>query len=796
MDTLLAFLWAPLALFTLSSGLALLADRVLRTELPAALLAPVGMAILVALVMPVYKLGGGSTAALVVILPCAAAGFLLTGRSLGSRLKWGWAGLAALAAFGLYMAPVVLSGHWTWPGYNFVNDTAPNLLFAELLSRQGLTLPAQLDSTTAIIEASSVNLGYPVGAHGLLATVQPITGVGMAAVYHPLVAAIAGMAALSMSQLARASGLKPAAAAVAGLLPVGAVLIYRYALHGGIKEILVVALIATGAALAREALDRELRLRLVVLLAICGAALLQVFSAVGAAYGLALGLLLLAVGLAEGRGVVAVGRLAAVGLAIALVAVAVNLSDVASFADKAGAAFASEGGASTAYLGHLARPIPLVQTAGVWITRDYRLPVPDGTETWNAACIVVVGLLSVVGIALEIRRRRPAVLLLLIPVAVVAAGLAPRLSPYATGKLLVVLSPAVVLLAATGALGLLAERAGWVRGLGGVGLAVIVGGVLVTDSFGYRDVTLAPPERIAAMTDVAEHADGGGVWLVDEWEEFSKVFMRDIKVNAAFEAESPRPAELRRPRPIFGRYYDLDELTLRYVESFPGIIKRRSPEGSRPPANYELEYVNDYYEAWRRTPKPRVIEHLGLQSPSRATARPDCGRVRALASRARKGDRLVAAARPRTALLDPLNAGLRPRLWVRNVSAPDTVVPVSPGEMRVQRRTEGGRFRVWIRGSFGRPTSAYVDGHEVGAAHEINTPGQWVEVGEVQLSPGEHEIVLLRPDSKLGPGDSWRGELGPVALEPVRRPTLVSVAPGRVDELCGRGWDWIELTRG
>jgi hypothetical protein len=116
--------------------------------------------------------------------------------------------------------------------------------------------------------------------------------------------------------------------------------------------------------------------------------------------------------------------------------------------------------------------------------------------------------------------------------------------------------------------------------------------------------------------------------------------------------------------------------------------------------------------------------------------------------------------------------------------------------MRVQRRTEGGRFRVWIRGSFGRPTSAYVDGHEVGAAHEINTPGQWVEVGEVQLSPGEHEIVLLRPDSKLGPGDSWRGELGPVALEPVRRPTLVSVAPGRVDELCGRGWDWIELTRG
>jgi hypothetical protein len=634
-----------------------------------------------------------------------------------------------------------------------------------------------------------------VGAHGLLATVQPITGVEMAAIYHPLVAAIAAMAALAMTQLARGAGLKPLSAALAGLLPVGAVLLYRYALHGGIKEVLVVALVATAAALAREALDRELSLRLVILLAICGAALLQVFSAVGAAYGLALGLLLVAVGLAEGRGAVAVGRLAAVGIAIAVVAVAVNLSDVASFARQASAAFASEGGATTAYLGHLARPIPLIQIAGVWFTRDYRLPVPDGNELANVACIVVVGLLCVAGVALEIRRRRPAALLLLLPVAAVAGVLAPRLSPYATAKLLVVLSPAVVFLAATGALGLLAERARWIRRLAAVGLAVMVAGLLVTDSLGYREATLAPPERIAAMEDVAEHATGGGVWLVNEWEEFSKVFMRDIKVNSAFEAESPLPAELLRPRPIFGRYYDLDELTLRYVESFPGIIKRRSPDASRPPANYELLYANDYYEAWRRVAAPRVIEHLGLQSLHRATARPECARVRELASRARPGDRLVAAARPPTVLLDPLRAGLRPELWVRNINAPGTVVPVSPGEMRVQRSTEGGRYRVWIRGSFGRPTSAILDGREVGAAHEINTPGQWVEVGEAELAPGEHEIALVRPDSKLGPGDSWRGELGPVALEPERGSRLMTVAPERAGELCGRDWDWIEVTR-
>ena len=110
---------------------------------------------------------------------------------------------------------------------------------------------------------------------------------------------------------------------------------------------------ATAAALAREALDRELSIRLAVLIALCAAALLHVFSAVGAAYALVLGVLLLAVALVEGRGVVAIGRLAGAGVAIGVLAVAVNLSDVTSFAKHAGDTFASEGGASTAYLGHL-----------------------------------------------------------------------------------------------------------------------------------------------------------------------------------------------------------------------------------------------------------------------------------------------------------------------------------------------------------------------------------------------------------------------------------------------------------
>ena len=234
-----------------------------------------------------------------------------------ARLNPGAAGLAALGAYALYMAPVALTGHWTWPGYNFVNDTAPNFLYADLLSRQGMSLPAAIDSTTAVIQAAPVNLGYPVGAHGLLATVQPLTGADLPAVYHPIIAAVAGPGGDGDGSARPASGAGSLPAAVAGVLPVGAVLLYRYGLHGSIKEELVVALMATAAALAREALDRELSIRLAVLIALCAAALLHVFSAVGAAYALVLGLLLLAVALVEGRGVVAIGRLAGAGVAIA-----------------------------------------------------------------------------------------------------------------------------------------------------------------------------------------------------------------------------------------------------------------------------------------------------------------------------------------------------------------------------------------------------------------------------------------------------------------------------------------------
>src|SRR5680860_697995 len=115
--TLLAWVWAPFLLFVLSLGLGLLADTVLRTELPPALLAPVGMAVATVLATLGYRLGEPVVVPVVVV--CAAvAGFVPARKRLRERIWAPPALVAGGAVYALYMAPVVLSGEATWAGYN------------------------------------------------------------------------------------------------------------------------------------------------------------------------------------------------------------------------------------------------------------------------------------------------------------------------------------------------------------------------------------------------------------------------------------------------------------------------------------------------------------------------------------------------------------------------------------------------------------------------------------------------------------------------------------------------------
>jgi hypothetical protein len=791
-ETLAAWIGLPAVAVASGLGLALLLERATRHDL-GVMRVPVGLCVAICLTLAALWVDApGFVAAALVAVP-AAAGLVLGRREL-ARYRPGWFTLAWLAAFGLHLAPVVLAGEWTWTGYNFVNDTAQQLLLADYLADNGVATPG-MERTSAATEfvRAYLDTGYPIGSHALLGTLGELVPAPLPALYQPCIAVLAASAALSLASIARQIGLPAPAAAGCGALAVGANLFYQYALQGNIKEIAFFMALATAAGVGGQLIASDRPLRAVPATAFGFAAAFSVYSAAAAPYLLGLGaaLAVAALWLPDRASLPRLLTAGAALLAAALVLAAPALSGAMTFRDVAAGTFSGDAG--TADLGQLLRPLKLEQAAGVWLSGDYRLAVPPGRELLTAAFCVVIAALLVLGIVWMLRRKQPAGLLLLVATLLSAMYLLPRLSPYADGKVLALASPIALLGAGIGA---------WsVARFSQVAAAVLAGlvavGVLWSDAYAYHAVRLAPTERLEALEDVGERLrDTPGLIMVNEPEEFAKVFRGGARFNSQVEAFTPKQIELRTPQSFFSLHFDLDQQVLDYVEQFPTIVKRRAPDASRPPANYRLAFANDWYEVWRREPGPEVIEHLPLQAVHRAAVPPRCSDVRALAGRARDGDVLVAARPAPVALFDTVEAQRSPS-WVPHPTQPGMVVTVTPG------RAEGtldvsraGSYRMWVAGSQGRTVEVEIDGRTVGAARGVNNLGQWLPAGEVTLDAGSHEVALTRAGGDLRPGDGYVGELGPLALQPSgSEPELERFQPGEAERLCGREWDWIELVR-
>jgi hypothetical protein len=792
--SLLAWIAFPLVAHLACTGLGSLGERLARAELPRGLLAPLGACLGVVVTLPVFELGGGAVLAAPWLALLAIAGLVLARRELRARLLAGWPLLAGLGAYALFLGPVVLTGHWTWLGYNFVNDTSVNMVLTDHIAHHGVELATGPPSSATGIVNGTIATSYPLGIHALLASLNWLVPVRLEAVYQPFIAYLAAGGAMALTVLARRLGLTGGLAAALGLVAVGANITFQYSLHGAFKEVGIVLVLCTCAALCRVALDARLHPGTVALLGACLAAGLAIVATAAAPYAGMFALVLLAACLLEP----ARPRLARVGLAAAagigtLVVLALPAADdTLAFGKIAANQYSGDGGLtganSPSFLGHLLRALPIYQSLGTWLRGDYRYPVEPGAARYlTALLLALAGALVLVAAVAEIRRRRVGALLALVPALAVYIVALPRLSPYAEAKLLVILAPAAVFAAGLGAF-YVARRLPWLGALAGVALAA---GVVGSDAIAAHDVRVAPVDRLEAIEDAFDHAPAQGLVLFPEWEEFAKYFGRRRQVNVGQETFSPRSIGLRAPIPIFARSFDLDEIALPYVEEFPAIVLRRGPDVSRPPANYRMAYRNAFYEVWVREPRGTVADHLPLQLLHRGAAGPRCADVRAFAAAAAPGEALVAARRQPDDLFD--YTADPPDGWSPG-SVPGVVVPALPadpsGEVVLD---EPGTYRVWLRGSTGRPVRISVDGGEVAAASGVNTPQSWLEAGEVRLNAGRHRVQAVRGGGRLAIGDGFEGELGPVALERVGDERLVTVPPADAERaLCGRRWDWIE----
>ncbi len=378
--------------------------------------------------------------------------------------------------------------------------------------------------------------------------------------------------------------------------------------------------------------------------------------------------------------------------------------------------------------------------------------------------IGVAAVAGLLGLGMLVRRRALGPLLY-IGTSLLALWYVRRTgSPWADAKALAIASPAVLLVAAHGAVALdeLGARLSAV-----LVAAALAGGVIVSNAKAYHEVSNAPRERLAELSRIGELTDGHGPTLYTEFEEFAKHFLRDaqpVGASEGFRVPGLSPKLRGGAIPRFGFGTPVDRLALRDVSRFRTLVIRRSPLDAPPPADFRRTWSGHYYEVWRRREDLRVRKHVPLRTLSAA-----CSRVHRLALEADGGQYLlVGAERPLTNRFSPAASAL-PAGWTVRTDDPMLVETRGPGAVAgtlgVPRT---GSYEVWLAGSVGRRLGVSFDGREVGSVEdELSRPPGWLLLGTTDLRRGPHRVRIVRGGGNLEPGNGDGPRfVGPVVVRP------------------------------
>ena len=609
MSLILAWVLFPLVLLAVSVGLGLLIERAAGSLLPGVLILPLGTAGLVAVsqLTTYFDLTAELTTPLVVVL--ATAGLVLGFARLRSLALDRWAAAAAVGVFAVFAAPVVLSGEATFAGYTVLGDTSIQMIGADQLLETGREFEELAPSS---YEMSLVRYyddsAYPSGGPTALGAVRPLVFEDVAWIYQPFLAWLVAMLALALYSLARPLVASPLVRALVAFVAAQPALVLGYALQGSIKEVgivfavtLVAALVAPFSRFPADGFRRGIPV------VVAGACAIGFVGPAAAVWLAPIGLALIAVALTRpprGRKLLVGAELAMMGALLAVLSYP-SLLELGRFLDSD--SFLT----SQQEFGNLLAPLKEIQMFGIWFSGDYRVPPANADLTATHLLIGIALASAALGVIWAIRRDARALLLYFAASFVAWAYVTKQGSPWADGKALMIISPAVLLAAMLGPAAFFA----WGRRLEAFLLAAaITGGVLASNALAYHDVSLAPRDRLAELESIGERRAGDGPTLYNEFEEFGKHFLRGADPEGSSEGWQRRYVPLRN-----GQYarqgfsYDLDQFQLDYVRDYRTIVVRRSPVASRPPSNYRLASSGRYYDVWERE---AGSEHVGHRAPT------------------------------------------------------------------------------------------------------------------------------------------------------------------------------------
>ena len=796
MTLLVCWLVFPLVLGLLALGSGLLLERLAGLRLAGVLVLPAGLAVVVVVVQLFTWSDATAELATPAVVLLAAVGLALS-------LPWRhgpidrWAVAAALGVFAVFAAPVVLSGEATFAGYIKLDDTATWLALTDHVMERGRDLSGLAPSTYEATVKISLSGGYPVGSLLPLGVARPLVGQDLAWVFQPYLAFVAAMLSLALYALVGPLIKAARIGALAAFVASQPALLFGYSLWGGVKELVTAWIVALLAAVALETVRHRSGVRAVVALAVTSAAAVDVLSypaAVWLAPVLLFTLVARAWPAARSSGWLPIAKQAGAFVLLALLLAAPALAIAATFKRSSGALTASTGEDN---LGNLTQPLSAFQLLGVWPAEDFRESPSALAPTY--LLIGLVAAAAVIGIVLAYRRRAWGLPLYLAAsltgwIAVASVG-----SAWAQAKALAIASPAPVLCAMVGALGLLGPGR---RVVGALIAATVAGGVLWSNALAYHDVRLAPRERLVELERIAARIAGEGPTMMPVYEPFAaRHFLRAADAESASELRR-RVVALRSggslPKLAAA---DIDEFDLDAVLTYRTLVVPRSPAASRPPSAYRLRSRGRYYEVWQRpaTAQRAIIEHLPLGDDLQAAARPRCRDIRRLGRLAAAGATLATLARPRSIVVQAAHSSY-PVSWQVDSGDPRILYPTEPGTLSAALEVpRGGRYTIWLAGSFARGVDVSIDGRRVGAArYELGNEGQYVQVGEVAIAAGRHRLGLEYGAGDLRPGSSGRLEpLGPLLLSPTgpEQKQVRYLAPDRSRALCQETLDWVEVVQ-
>jgi hypothetical protein len=693
---ILAWVLFPLLLAAIGAGWGVLVERVAGARVDDALLLPLGLAAALVVAGTFTAFASTAPAATPIVAVGAVAGLILLasprllgrvpragGSELASKREAGprrwpllgrWPLLAALGAFLVYGAPVLLSGQATFTGFLKLDDTATWFNVVDIVMSHSHSLTAlnatfhpPSDFTTVFM--GDVGEHYPLGAFMLLGVGNQLTGIDPAWIIQPYFACCAAALALSIYALVGPLVPSPRLRALVAFLAAQPALLYGYSLWGGIKEMTAAFVLALGIALATPLLrhppTRPRELGAMLPLAVVAGALIQTLQVGGGGWAGPALVILAVAWLWRGARLHKLGSTLASlgGLAVMTAALILPVwLALQSFLTTNYSGLFSEGQTVAEKFGNLIQPISGWQLAGIWPAGDFRFTAA-ATRTVPFVAVALIG--AVVGLWLSLRRRQfgPA---LYVAVVLLSCGLVYIVgaTPWVLGKSLAISSPALLTAALTGAAMLWGSRRGQlpriagaaqagpeaprvdpepVRGaragraaslrawsarhawmLGPLTMLALAGGVLYSNVLAYSDATIAPRVRLVELQHIGRLVVGKGPTFVNDYETYADRHF--LRAGAPVEPAEYRPVTLPlRSGAVLTKaaWANLDAFPLSTLLPYRSIVTKRTPVESRPPSIYRLIWQGRYYQLWQRPePATTILEHIPYGEPN---TYPYCG---------------------------------------------------------------------------------------------------------------------------------------------------------------------------